>query len=287
MGLLGAHVSISGGVHKAPKRGKDLGCESIQIFTKNQMQWKAKPITDEDAERFKDEVLKHGILAVVAHDSYLINLAAVKEDLLKKSRDAFYDEIIRADKLDIPYLVFHPGAHMGAGEKQGLKLVAESINENLARAEGTRVKLLLETTAGQGTNLGYKFEHLAEIIDMVDDKKRMGICFDTAHVFEAGYDITMRETFLEVIDEIDSIIGLDQLKVFHMNDSKTPLGSRVDRHANIGKGVMGLTVFRVIVNEPRFKNTPMVLETPGGEKMYREDLKVLRALIESTDDAYI
>lgn len=283
MGLLGAHVSIAGGLYKAPERGKQLGCESIQIFTKSQRQWFAKPISDSDAEKFQDSVLRNGIVSVVAHSAYLINLGAIDDEKWKKSKDAFYDEMIRAEKLRIPYLVFHPGAHMGAGERNGLKRISDALNEIISKAENMKIKLLLETTAGQGTNLGYKFEHLAEIIDMVDDKKKMAVCFDTAHVFEAGYDIRIREGYMEIIDQFDSIIGIDKLKVFHLNDSKTELGSRVDRHANIGKGVLGLNAFRIIINDDRFKNTPMILETPGGEPMYEEDLKVLRALLEDNE----
>jgi len=280
MGLLGAHVSISGGVYKAPERGKKLGCESIQIFSKNQMQWKAKPITPEDSQKFKEELKKTHIKEVVIHDSYLINLGSPDEEKLKMSRDAFLDEMIRAEILGVKYLVFHPGSHMGKGEELGLKLIAESLNILIDKAkEAPNVLLLLETTAGQGSNLGYKFEHLKFIMDQVEKKERLGVCFDTAHAFEAGYDISTEEGYERTFNEFDNVIGLEKLKVFHLNDSRTPLGSHVDRHEHIGKGMIGLTAFELLVNDERFKNHPMILETPGGEKYYEYNLKVLRGLV--------
>jgi len=280
MGLLGAHVSISGGVYKAPERGEKLGCESIQIFSKNQMQWKAKPLTPGDSQKFKEELRKTHIKEVVIHDSYLINLGSPDEEKLKKSRDAFLDEMVRAEILGVKYLVFHPGSHMGKGEEIGLKLIAESLNILIDKAkEASNVLLLLETTAGQGSNLGYKFEHLKFIMDQVEKKERLGVCFDTAHAFEAGYDISTEEGYERTFKEFDNIIGLEKLKVFHLNDSKTPLGSHIDRHENIGEGMVGLKAFELLVNDERFKNHPMILETPGGEKYYEYNLKVLRGLV--------
>lgn len=280
MGLLGAHVSISGGVYKAPERGEKLGCESIQIFSKNQMQWKAKPLTPEDSQKFKEELRKTRIKEVVIHDSYLINLGSPDEEKLQMSRDAFLDEMIRAEILGVKYLVFHPGSHMGKGEEIGLKLIAESLNILIDKAkEVSNVMLLLETTAGQGSNLGYKFEHLKFIMDQVEKKERLGVCFDTAHAFEAGYDISTEEGYERTFKEFDNIIGLEKLKVFHLNDSKTPLGSHIDRHEHIGEGMIGLKAFELLVNEERFKNHPMILETPGGEKYYEYNLKVLRGLV--------
>jgi len=280
MGLLGAHVSISGGVYKAPERGKKLGCESIQIFSKNQMQWKAKPLTPEDSQKFKEELRKTRIKEVVIHDSYLINLGSPDGEKLQMSRDAFLDEMIRAEILGVKYLVFHPGSHMGKGEEIGLKLIAESLNILIDKAkEASNVMLLLETTAGQGSNLGYKFEHLKFIMDQVEKKERLGVCFDTAHAFEAGYDISTEEGYERTFKEFDNIIGLEKLKVFHLNDSKTPLGSHIDRHENIGEGMVGLKAFELLVNDERFKNHPMILETPGGEKYYEYNLKVLRGLV--------
>lgn len=280
MGLLGAHVSISGGVYKAPERGEKLGCESIQIFSKNQMQWKAKPLTPEDSQKFKEELRKTRIKEVVIHDSYLINLGSPDEEKLQMSRDAFLDEMIRAEILGVKYLVFHPGSHMGKGEEIGLKLIAESLNILIDKAkEVSNVMLLLETTAGQGSNLGYKFEHLKFIMDQVEKKERLGVCFDTAHAFEAGYDISTEEGYERTFKEFDNIIGLEKLKVFHLNDSKTPLGSHIDRHEHIGEGMIGLKAFELLVNDERFKNHPMILETPGGEKYYEYNLKVLRGLV--------
>jgi len=280
MGLLGAHVSISGGVYKAPERGKKLGCESIQIFSKNQMQWKAKPLTPEDSQKFKEELRKARIKEVVIHDSYLINLGSPDGEKLQMSRDAFLDEMIRTEILGVKYLVFHPGSHMGKGEEIGLKLIAESLNILIDKAkEASNVMLLLETTAGQGSNLGYKFEHLKFIMDQVEKKERLGVCFDTAHAFEAGYDISTEEGYERTFKEFDNIIGLEKLKVFHLNDSKTPLGSHIDRHEHIGEGMIGLKAFELLVNDERFKNHPMILETPGGEKYYEYNLKVLRGLV--------
>ena len=279
MGVLGAHVSISGGVDKAPKRGQEIGCDSIQIFTKNQRQWKARPLSEDEIKSFKENLVTYNIRMVVAHDSYLINLGSPDETQYKKSFDAFLDEAARAEALGIPYLVFHPGAHRDYGEKYALKKIAESLNEIIARTENYRLVFLVETTAGQGTNVGYRFEHIAEIIDLVDDKKRVGACFDTAHVFAAGYDIRTREAYEETFDQFDEIVGLDKLKVLHLNDSKKELGSRVDRHEHIGKGLIGIDAFRFIVNDKRFENLPMILETPGGEKGYEENLRVLRSLI--------
>ena len=279
MGILGAHVSISGGVDKAPKRGREIGCDSIQIFTKNQRQWKARPLSEDEIENFKENLFTYNIRVVVAHDSYLINLGSPDETRYKKSFDAFLDEAVRAEVLGIPYLVFHPGAHRDYGEEYALKKIAESLNEIIARTENYKLVFLVETTAGQGTNVGYRFEHIAEIIDLVDEKKRVGACFDTAHVFAAGYDIRTREAYEETFDQFNEIVGLDKLKVLHLNDSKKELGSRVDRHEHIGKGLIGLDAFRFIVNDKRFENLPMILETPGGEREYKENLRVLRSLI--------
>ena len=279
MGVLGAHVSISGGVDKAPKRGREIGCDSIQIFTKNQRQWKARPLSEDEIKSFKESLNVYSIRVVVAHDSYLINLGSPDETQYKKSFDAFLDEAARAEALGIPYLVFHPGAHRDYGEEYALKKIAESLNEVTARTENYKLVFLVETTAGQGTNVGYRFEHIAEIIDLVDEKKRVGACFDTAHVFAAGYDIRMREAYEETFGQFDEIVGLEKLKVLHLNDSKKELGSRVDRHEHIGKGLIGIDAFRFIVNDRRFENLPMILETPGGEREYKENLRVLRSLI--------
>jgi len=279
MGLLGAHVSIAGGVFKSLERGERIGCDSIQIFTKNQRQWKAKPYKEKDILRFKEDFKKSRIKKVVAHSSYLINLGSPKKEPLIKSREAFIDEIMRCHLLSIPMIVVHPGSHLGYGEEEGIKIIIDSINFIIRKTSHTDVKILLETVAGQGTNIGYRFEQIKEIIDGIENRQRAGVCFDTAHVFEAGYDIRSKENFQRVLEEFDRIIGLDNLFVFHINDSKTPLGSRVDRHTNIGDGEIGLEAFKFLVNNKLFSNLPMILETPGGEEAYIKDLKTLRGLI--------
>ncbi len=279
MGLLGAHVSIAGGIFKALERGESIGCDSIQIFTKNQRQWKAKPYNEKDIVRFKENFKKSRIKKVVAHSSYLINLGSPKKESLIKSRESFIDEITRCHLLSVPMIVVHPGSHLGHGEKEGIKIITESMNFIIEKTSHTDVKILLETVAGQGTNIGYRFEHIKEIMDGIENKQRVGVCFDTAHVFEAGYDIRSKESFQKVLEEFDRIIGLDNLLAFHINDSKTPLASRVDRHTNIGDGEIGLEAFRFLVNNKLFSDLPMILETPGGEEAYIKDLKTLKGLI--------
>ncbi len=229
-------MSIEGGIFNAPLRGKKIGCDVIQIFTKNNNQWKSKSLTDKEIIASRENLNKTGIKAVASHDAYLINLASPNKDVYKKSLIAFYDEMERAEKLGLPYLVFHPGAHLGEGEDIGIKRIAESINLHLSKKSGTNVMLLLETTAGQGTNIGWRFEQLSEIINLVEQKEKMGVCVDTCHIFAAGYDITTEEGYTKTFDEFDRIIGLKRLKLFHLNDSKKGYGSRVDRHEHIGKG---------------------------------------------------
>ena len=279
MPLLGAHVSISGGIYKAPPRGKDIGCDAIQIFSKNQMQWTAKPLTIQEAEKFKKELVVNDIKDTVIHTSYLINIGSPDKEKLEKSRNALIDEFERAMLLGIPYIVLHPGSHMGKGEELGLDIVAESINYIFDITKGNNTMLLLETTAGQGSNLGYKFEQIAYLIEKTKDKDRIGVCFDTCHIFAAGYDIRTKEAYEKTIREFDKIIGIPNLKAIHLNDSKNDIGTRKDRHEHIGKGYIGLSAFEFIVNDERFANIPMILETPGGEKYYRENLEILRSLI--------
>lgn len=279
MPLLGAHVSISGGIYKAPQRGKDIGCDAIQIFSKNQMQWTAKPLTTQEAEKFKKELVVNDIKDTVIHTSYLINIGSPDKEKLEKSRNALIDEFERARLLGIPYIVLHPGSHMGKGEELGLDIVAESINYIFDITKGNNTMLLLETTAGQGSNLGYKFEQIAYLIEKTKDKDRIGVCFDTCHIFAAGYDIRTKEAYEKTIREFDKIIGIPNLKAIHLNDSKNDIGTRKDRHEHIGKGYIGLSAFEFIVNDERFANIPMILETPGGEKYYRENLEILRSLI--------
>ena len=274
-------MSIAGGLEKALERGDKIDCRTIQIFTKNNNQWKARKITDEDLQRFHSLFNKSRISPVIAHDSYLINLASPDPELHRKSMESFFEEMERCEKLKIPYLVFHPGAHRGSGEKTALKKIAHSLNLLLKKGKGFKVSLLIETTAGQGTSLGYKFEHLAEIINKVRQKKSIGVCVDTCHIFAAGYDITTQKGYKKTFETFNKLIGLDKLKVFHLNDSKKKFGSRVDRHEHIGKGFLGLNPFRFLVNDKRFKNVPKILETPKGPDLKEDvaNLKVLKKLI--------
>ncbi|MBC8205477.1 MAG: deoxyribonuclease IV [FCB group bacterium] len=276
--FLGAHVSTSGGVDKAPQRGNALGCECIQIFSKNQTRWKSKPLTDEAVEGFKKGMIEYGIKASIVHDSYLINLGSAEEDKWNMSFEAFLDEIDRCGQLGIQQLVFHPGSHLGKGEEWGLRRIAESLNKVIDARPDSAVKLLLEITAGQGTNLGYNFEQFAQIIDMIEDDGRIGVCFDTAHAYAAGYNIKSKKGYDLTWKKFDEIIGLDRLLAFHLNDSKKDLGSRVDRHEHIGDGLLGLEPFRMLLNDKRFAGLGMYLETPQGDDEYIRNLKVLRAL---------
>ncbi len=276
---LGAHVSIGGGVSNAFQRGLDIGCGAIQIFSKNQSQWAGKLLEETEIEAYREEQERTGIKPVIIHDSYLINLCAPEKENYRKSINAFTDEVERAETLNVPYLNFHPGSHLGKGEDWGLKKIAESLNKIIDKFPDMTTKLLLENTAGQGTNLGYRFEHLREIIDMIDRKEVMGVCIDTAHTFAAGYDIRTEKAYEKTIRELDSIIGTDLVKAFHLNDSKKEYQSRVDRHENIGEGFIGKTAFEQIVNDPRFNSIPLILETPGGEDSFKKNLKILKKMI--------
>ena len=278
MPLLGAHVSTSGGVDKAPANGKGLGCDAIQVFTRNQMQWRARPLSALEIAGFREGLKECGIQTTVSHDSYLINLGSHEPVVLQKSLDAFADEIERCEQLGIPFLVFHPGSHVGAGEAAGLQRIADSLNTVLNLKPEYKTQVLLENTAGQGSNLGYRFEQLADILAKTENPNRFGVCLDTCHLFASGYDLRTRSTYEATFDEFDAIVGLGRVKVFHLNDSKKSLGSRVDRHENIGKGELGLEPFRFLLNDPRFAGLAMLLETPGGDEAYRIDLTTLRSL---------
>ena len=277
--LLGAHIPITGGVYKAPERGRGLTCDCMQIFSKNQMQWKSKPLSDDDAERFRQGVVQHRIQETVIHDSYLINLGSPDSQLLQKSRGAFLEEMVRAQKLGVRYLILHPGAHVGSGEQAGLSSIAESLDWARKEFGSYDVELLLEITAGQGSVLGRSFEQLAKIIDIMEDSKAVGVCFDTCHAYAAGYDVKSRAGYEKTMNALDDVLGMDRLKAIHLNDSKGKQGSRLDRHEQIGKGFIGLDGFRNIMNDNRLENIPMVLETPEGEKRYASELKTLRALV--------
>ena len=281
--LLGAHMSIAGGVSQAFARGKSVGCVAMQIFTKNSNQWAAKPLDDAEIARYKEQQAATGIAPVIAHDSYLINLGSPDDALWRRSVDAFTDELVRCEQLGIPGLVTHPGSHMGAGEEAGIARIAQALNEAHARTPAYRVLSILEITAGQGDHLGYRFEHLARIRDLVKEPERIGICFDTCHALAAGYEYRTPENYQAMWEEFDRVLGLASLQCFHFNDSKKDIGSRVDRHEHIGKGFVGLDAFRMLLNDPRFRHLPMLLETPKSEDMHEdvENLRVLRGLIDS------
>lgn len=278
----GTHASAAGGVDKALQRAVDVGATSAQIFSKNERQWVAKPLDPAVVENFHKERERLAIRQMVIHDSYLINLASPKEDLLMKSIGAFTDEIERADQLDIAYLVTHPGAHTGSGEEAGIRQVADSLNRIHDTLPHSKVITCLETTAGQGTTLGRTFEELAQMVELIDDKARVGICLDTCHIFAAGYDLRTEEFTRSVIDEFDRVLGLDRLKVLHLNDSKMPFASNKDRHEHIGKGEIGLPAFRALVNDPRLAGLPAILETEkdAAGDYDRMNLDILRSLVE-------
>ena len=276
--LLGSHVSISGGLHKAFPIAQEIGCTAMQIFTKNSNQWNVKPLQAHEIDLFKSAWNASGIACVVAHDSYLINLGTPDEALLEKSRHAMLIEVQRCEQLGIPFLVMHPGSHVGSGEDAGLRRVAESFDEIHRQTEGVRTQILVETTAGQGTNLGYRFEQIARIFDQVRAPERLGVCFDTCHAFAAGYEIRTEAGYRETMAEFDRLIGLHRLKTIHLNDSLKPLGSRVDRHDAIGNGQIGIDGFRWIMNDPRLADVPKILETPKGDDPVASDKENLARL---------
>jgi deoxyribonuclease-4 len=272
---LGAHMSISGGLHKALERGEKTGCQVIQIFTKNRNRWKCKALSKKEIDLFDEVREKASVTPVAVHNSYLINLASPRPNVAKESLHALLDELRRAELLRIPYLVMHPGAHLGEGESKGLLRIVEGINRVHDRTEGYNVKILLETTAGQGTNLGYCFDHLAEIIERTESKNRLGVCFDTCHAFAAGYDFRNPTSYQELFRKFDDIIGLNRLMLFHLNDSKKGLGSRVDRHEHPGIGKIGLQAFSLLLNDDKFSHHPFLLETPKGKDENGVDLDII------------
>jgi len=278
MKRVGAHVSAGGGVENAPLNAKAIGAKAFALFTKNQRQWKAKPLTNDNIEKFRQNCEDAGYLPkhVLPHDSYLINLGHPEKEGLEKSRDAFLDEMQRCEQLGLKLLNFHPGSHLKKIEEDAcLKRIAESINIALDKTKG--VSAIIENTAGQGTNMGFKFEHLAAIIDNVDDKKRVGVCLDTCHTFTAGYDLRTKKAFKATMDEFDKLVGFKYLSAMHLNDSKPDLGARVDRHQSIGKGKLGVDPFRFIMNDKRFDEIPMVLETID-DTIWAEEIKLLYSL---------
>ena len=283
MPILGAHMSIAGGYWKAVVAAKKAGCECVQIFTKNNNQWRAKPITDEDVDRFKDALEEHEISHPLSHASYLINLASPKDDLRKKSIDAMVVELERAHQLGIPFVVFHPGSFTTSSEQEGLDTIIQSLDTIHKKTSQLDSMALLENTAGQGSNLGWKFEHLRNIMDGVKSSDRVGVCIDTCHTFAAGYPLAPAKDFEATVSEINKTIGLKKIKAIHLNDSKKSFASRRDRHEHIGEGEMGLEPFRLLINDNRFQEVPMYLETEKGERDGEDldalNIKTLRDLV--------
>ncbi|MFQ6040211.1 MAG: deoxyribonuclease IV [Candidatus Poribacteria bacterium] len=276
--ILGAHVSTQGGLHNGIAIGEKLGCQAIQIFTKNPNRWVGKVLTDDDVKMFIQQWRNSTIDIVVAHDSHLTNLASTRPDVLARSYESFRQEIDRASRLKIPYLITHLGAHLSAGEKSGLQLLSQNLNKLLTETVETDVMVLLETTAGQGTNLGYRFEQIKQVMGSIEQKHRIGVCVDTCHIFAAGYDIRTAESYKATFDKFDRIIGIEHLKVFHLNDSKSGFNSRVDRHEHIGKGEIGSEGFKLLINDERFKKVAMIIETPQSAKMHQINLAILKGL---------
>ncbi len=278
MKYIGAHVSAAGGVENAPVNARNIGAEAFALFVKNQRQWSAKPLTLQNIERFKKncDALGYSPERILPHDSYLINLGHPEKEKRDKSRRALGDEVQRCMQLGITMINFHPGSHLKVvSETECLDLIAGSLNRILE--ESRDVTLLLENTAGQGSNVGYRFEHLAHIIDKVEDKARIGVCLDTCHTFAAGYALSDREGFHKTFEQFDRIIGMNYLRALHLNDSKKEMGSRVDRHDNLGYGLMGWAPFEYIMNDPRFDDMPLILETPDSS-LWAEEIKKLYAL---------
>jgi len=279
MKYVGAHVSASGGVENAPLNAHRIGAKAFALFTKNQRQWVAKPLTAESIEIFRENLEKYGFHPdhVLPHDSYLINLGHPEKEALEKSRAAFLDEMQRCEQLGLNRLNFHPGSHLNkVSEEQCLRTIAESVNMALDKTRG--VTAVIENTAGQGSNLGFAFEQIRYIIDHVEDKNRVGVCIDTCHAYSAGYDIKTEEGYRKTFEQFDEVIGFSFLKGMHLNDTKKELGSHVDRHHSLGKGLLGLDVFRRIMNDPRFDDLPLILETPD-DSLWAEEIRLLYSFL--------
>ncbi len=277
----GAHVSTAGGVSKAFDRAESIGCDTMQIFTRNNNRWATKPLDEKEIARWRQRWQESNVRPVVSHASYLINLASSDDALWEKSIAAFVDELERAEVLGLMGVVLHPGSPKENGEEYGIRRIARALDACHERTAGFKTLTLLETTAGTGKNLGYRFQQLAAMRAEATDQERIAICFDTCHVFAAGYEIRTPEGYAQTMSEFDEQIGLDLLRCFHFNDSKFDLGSRKDRHEHIGKGYIGLDGFRNIINDPRFQEIPMILETPKSKDLHEdvENLAVLRSLV--------
>ena len=282
MPLLGAHLSVAGGCYKAVEAAARYGMDCVQIFTKNNNQWACRPLTTDDAARFRDALDEHAIQRPCGHASYLINLASPEPLLWQKSLDAFLIELERAEALGLLGLVIHPGSYIDSSEEQGLRQIVRALDQALARTDGMQVEIWLETTAGQGSSLGHRFEHLQFLLDEVASNERLGVCIDSCHLFAAGYPLGSAAEYEDTMEQFERTVGLDRVRAFHLNDSKRPLGSRVDRHEHIGEGQLGIQPFRRILNDPRFADLPMYLETPKGQRDGRDldaiNLATLRRL---------
>ena len=278
--LIGAHMSIRGGVSVAIERARSIGCTAMQVFVKNNMQWFARPLTRQEIRAFLNHVQRGELLSVFGHANYLINLAATNPQFHQNSIRALAEELVRADQLELPFFVLHPGAHLGAGEEAGLKKITDSIDEVFRKIPKVKTKIALEVTAGQGSCIGHRFEHLAHIIANAREPERLCVCVDTAHLFAAGYKINSDSGVRKTFREFDRVVGRHRLAAMHVNDSKKGRGSRVDRHEHIGKGRIGLDAFRFIMQSPRFRKIPKVLETPKGDDLAEDviNLKTLRRL---------
>ena len=274
-------MSVAGGLQTAFERGMSIGCTTMQIFVKNANTWTGKPLTPDAVASYKAAAAKATIAPVVAHAAYLINLCARSDEVLRRSRQGLADELLRCSMLGVDGLVVHPGAHMGAGEADGLRRIAESLNVIHAQQPAATTRILLETTAGQGTTLGYRFEQLRRIMDLVDEQARVAVCIDTCHLFAAGYPIHTEDGWERTMGELEDTIGLENLRAVHVNDSKRELGSRIDRHDHIGKGRLGEGAFRSVMNDPRLYDVPKILETEKSEDMHEdvENMARLRALV--------
>ena len=274
--LVGAHTSAQGGAHQAILEGQEIGATTIQLFTANQRRWEAKPISDEDARLFKEAVQTTGIKKIMSHDSYLINLGSSDPESLAKSRKAFREELIRCQKLDLAFLNFHPGAAVGSSEEECLDRIVESLELMQDLAGQGETRLLFEGTAGQGSAVGWRFEHLAYLLERLHKNMRVGVCLDTCHIFAAGYDIRTPQAWEETLAAFDKIVGLKHLFAFHVNDSMKPFSSRKDRHAPLGKGEIGIECFKVMMTHPLMRDIPKYLETPDGPELWKEEIALLR-----------
>ena len=269
---------MAGGLHRAPERGRSIDAQAIQIFTRNQVQWRSRRLTAREARDFRGAMEASGLCAAVAHGSYLVNLASPNRDLRDKSRRAFIRELRRCDALGLRALIFHPGAHMGAGTEPGLEAVARSLNHAMRRTRGSVPRILLENTAGGGSTLGRTFEELQFVIERLDEPERVGVCLDTCHLYAAGYDIRTASGYAETLRSLEQQLGLERVQALHLNDARQELGSRADRHAGIGVGTLGKEPFRRLVNDRRFAGLPAILETPSGMDGWKRELRMLRQL---------